>query len=134
MSDDDHLQWWRDALAGKAPPIHSTPQVGLFKRKLVRGGAWVAARIFKTGERDELGRLIEDEVLRCEVDGKAVDDVEDQWLWLAANPIDDVEFRLLMRLGPWARQHAPNDPNADPGKPIDYMTTPIPAFKRRSRR
>lgn len=135
MSDaaDDH-QWWRDALAGKSPPIHSEPRCGLYRRKLVRGGVWVAARIFKTGARDDLGRLIEDETLRCEVDGKPVDDVADQWLWLASNPIDEVEYRMLLRLGPWARQHAPDDPNADPTKAIDFMTAPIPAFRRRRRK
>jgi hypothetical protein len=134
MTTDADLQWWRDALAGKSPPIHSTPQCGLYKRKIVRGGAWVAARIYKTGERDDLGRLIEDEQMHCDVDGKPVDNPDDAWLWLADNPIDEVEYKMLMRLGPWARQHAPTDPNADPTKAIDFMTAPIPAFKQRRKR
>ena len=129
----DGLDWWCRALAGEAPQITSEPMAGFYKRKLVRGGTWVAARIWIAGAKDELNRPIEDQTMHCEVDGQPRDPV-DEWLWLAANPIDETEFKLLSRLGPWARQHAPNDPNADPTKAIDFMKAPIPAFRKQRRK
>ena len=36
--------WWRDALAGRKPPIHdSDPQCGFYQRKLIKGGPFVAS-------------------------------------------------------------------------------------------
>ena len=119
------LSWWTDALAGKLPQITQEPQCGYFRRKLVKGGPDVAARIWWDGERDESGWLIGDETLRCEVDGK-ICDAEDQWTWLAGNPITIEEWKYLSARRSWAERHSPDDPFADPTTPIDWLNTRIP--------
>ena len=87
--------WHRDALAGKKPQITHEPECGWFRRKLVKGGPFVPARIFYEQPVDETtGELIGDEVMRCEVDGKRrVPD--DEWTWLASDPISQEEFLAM---------------------------------------
>lgn len=58
----DPFAWWRDALAGKSPPVHSDPECGYFKVRDRRGlnkakapikRPWVVCAIW----RDEAGEL-----------------------------------------------------------------------------
>lgn len=120
------LSWWRDALAGKAPQITGEPQCGYFRRKLVKGGPDVPARIWLHQELDvEALELIGDEELRCEVDGRAAD-AADQWMWLAGNPITLEEWKYMSARRAWAAHHEPNDAFAEPSQAIDWLTTRTP--------
>ena len=49
--------WHRDAILGvygDGLPTHDTPQCGYFKRKLVKGGPYVPARIWLDAEIDDV--------------------------------------------------------------------------------
>lgn len=89
-------QWHRDTLDGHAPPRHETEaHCGWYKRRRVKNGPWVPARIFV--ERDicpETGELLAPETLRIEVEGLDAGDPLDHWTYLV--PISHAEFEHLM--------------------------------------
>jgi hypothetical protein len=116
MTQDDEYRWWRDKLerGSFAPdPINDDPQCGFYLRRLVKRGPYVTAHIW-----------LEDGELRCEVDGREVDPVE-QWSYLADNPITEGEYYWREALARHARHFEPRDPLANPRKPIDHLQTPI---------
>ncbi len=117
--------WFVAAIEGMAPPITSEPQPGFFERRLVKGGPFVGARIWLHQEIcAETGELMADEYLRCEVDGIEMD-AEDQWTWLAGKPITEARYRYLSGLRDWAAGFSPDDPAANPSRPLNALETPI---------
>lgn len=119
-------EWHRRAMAGLEPVNDGTPQCGWYKRKLVKGGVFVPARIWMFQDVDPVtGELLSDEVLQCEVNG-AFADPEDTWSWICANPITESEFRYLNARIDYALRHEPQDPFANAKAPIDINSTPIP--------
>jgi hypothetical protein len=121
------LAWWAAALTGKALPlIEGEPQCGFYRRRLVKGGPWVAARIWLEQETDpDTGELLSQEVIRCEVDGQTADPL-DQWAWLCANPIPEAEYQHLRALRGWAKHHAEDHPLSNPTRPVDWTAARIP--------
>lgn len=87
--------WHTAFMAGKNPPQHDgEPQCGYFKRRMVKGGPWVPARIYVEREIDpDTGELASDEVLRIEVNGVVRRDPCDHWTYLT--PISRGEFIAL---------------------------------------
>ena len=127
--------WYSNALKGVyGDEIHinpDEPQCGWFKRRMLRGGVYVPARVWLFSPTDpDTGELVGDEVLQCEVDGQIADPY-DQWSYLAGSPITEAEFRYLTALRQHAEIHEPDLPHADPRKPVDWLTAPIPAFTPR---
>ena len=119
------LAWWRAALDGQARITNDEPQCGFFKRRLVKGGAWVPARIWLDAEVDpETGELLTDERYQCEVNGQYADPF-DAWPWLCAHPISEAEYRYMEALREHARMNEPDHPAADPRKPINHLKTPL---------
>lgn len=125
--------WHTNALLGvlaDAPEAYNEdPECGWFKRRLVKGGPEVPARIWMYQPTDENGDLCDDEKLQCEVDGRFADPHE-QWSWLCGIPITEAQFNHLTALRQWSEQHAPNEPYANPRKPVDWMTVPTPTFTK----
>ena len=102
-----------------APIYDGEPQAGHYQTRRVRGGPWLPVIVWwHKGERDEAGDLLEDEGYRCEIDGERVNAYL-RWTSVAGHPIDAATFRRLSRLRDWADTHAPEDPYAVPGQPID---------------
>jgi hypothetical protein len=120
----EQYAWHRAALAGDNPEITATPQAGWFKRRLVKGGPWVAGRLWLDQPVDELGELCGDETLQCEVAGRWADP-EDAWTWLCANPISEQEFKYLTALAEHCAAHEPSHPSANPRQPINHLQTPL---------
>jgi hypothetical protein len=120
----EQYAWHRAALAGDEPEVTATPQAGWFKRRLVKGGPWVACRLWWDQPIDDLGELCGDETLQCEVAGRWADP-EDAWLWLAANPISEQEFKYLTALAEHCERHEPAHPSANPRQAIDHLHTPL---------
>lgn len=87
--------WHRAALAGENPPIHDgLPECGWYKRKMVKGGPWVPARIFITRDIDpETGELTDDERMLIEIDGETYRTPEKQWTYLI--PISRADYEAL---------------------------------------
>ena len=120
--------WHTAAMAGDEPVTTDEAQCGWFKRRLVKHGPFVPARIWLDQPVD-LGtdELIDDERLLCELNGQRVD-AEDQWPWLCANPISESEFNYLTASLMWSATYAPDEPRANPRQPIDWLKVPVPTF------
>jgi hypothetical protein len=122
---DQLYAWHAKAMRGLEPVIDNTPQCGWYKRKLVKGGVFVPARIWMFQDIDaETGELLSDELLQCEVNGTYADP-EDAWSWICSNPITEQEFRYLSARIDFALRNEPDDPFAAPTQPIDLNRSPI---------
>lgn len=98
------------------PIRENDPQEGYYRRRLVRGGPWVPARIWwQDGERDAAGELISDQVLYCMV-GAELRDPYAEWTWLAGQPIGEAEYNAMQQ-----RRDVPN-----PHQPIDHLSIKPP--------
>lgn len=126
-------RWYNDALAGKKPPITHEPQPGYYARRLVKGGPLVPVAIYLGGPVDDDGNLTGPETLTCVVDGKLANP-EDQWTYVADNPIPEREHRYLEVSSSYAKAHDANEPLANPRKAINHLATPIPEFKSKKRK
>lgn len=129
---DVSLAWWREALAipeyeRRRTPIPDEPQAGYFQRRLVKGGIMVPCRIWLHQEVGPDGELLDDEVLRCEVNGEPADP-DEAWSYLCSAPISEAEFKYLTARGAWAGHYAPNEAAAQPRRPIDWNSMQPPAF------
>ena len=129
---DELYRWHRNALLGvygePTTEFNENPECGFFKRRLVKDGPFVPARIWMHQPTDpETGDLVGDETLQCEVDGQFAD-AEQQWSWLNGNPITEAEFNYLTELRRWSEQHAPDEPYANPRQPTDWLRVPTPQF------
>ena len=108
------------------PEITTEPKCGWYRRRLVRGGAWVPCRIWLDQPTDpETGELMGDERLRCEVAGKERDP-EEEWLRLADHPIPKAEFDYMVATSRWANKHAPDEPEANPQEKVDLLGCSLP--------
>lgn len=117
--------WHRAALRGLSPVNDGTPQCGWYKRRLVRGGVFVPARIWMVQDIcPETGELLSDEILRCEVNGLPADP-EEAWVWISGHPVTEQEYRYLAARIAFAIRHEPHDPFAMPSRPFDFNRTPI---------
>ena len=87
--------WHRAALAGENPPTHDgLPQPGWFKVRLVKGGSYVAAKIWIEREIDPMtGELAAPEQYRCEVDGMSRSPAS---IWTHLKPISKAEYDALL--------------------------------------
>ena len=95
------------------------PQPGFYKTRRARNGPWLPVKVwFHVADRDEAGDLMEDEGMRCEIDGERVSPYQ-AWMSVARHPISEAEFKRLSALRQWADDHAPDDPYAAPDQPID---------------
>jgi len=95
--DGLELHWWRAALRGPVDRHDGEPECGFYKRRMVRGGPWVPARIFLDREIcPDTGELVSPEVVRCEVDG-ANRDASAQWLHLIPISIDEYHHLSTLR-------------------------------------
>lgn len=127
--DVDAREWWREELLAPGQKVPDVPQCGFYRRRLVRGGPWCPARIWREESRDyETGERTGRDVLLCEVAGRAKDAVH-QWDSLARSPIPEADYLHMVAVSAWAQQYSPDDPLASPHKAIDFMKVPAPVFK-----
>lgn len=131
----DAYRWHSNAIRGRLAPddiiYTDVPQAGWYKRSLVRSGPMVPARIWIDSIVDmDSGELLEEEQYLCEVNGERADAI-DQWQWLCWNPISEQEFKHLTALVEWTTRNMPDEPMANPRKPVDWSKVPTPTFNRR---
>lgn len=132
--------WYLQALAAQKflcdpPVIHEdNPQPGFFKRRFDRSGVWVPARIWIVQHVNGDGDLTQPESFACTI-GDDTFDAFEVWVELCKNPITRNEYEHLMRVRAWARTQRPDQPEATPTKPIDWMTVAPPHWgKQRKKR
>ena len=97
-----------------------------YKRRLLRGGAWVPCELEIIGERDADGELLFDERLIARVDGVPTDASDGNvpgWPWTA---VEISEWRFLSDDAAWCREHAPYKPAAQPHRRVSIADAPLP--------
>lgn len=97
------------------------PEEGYYRRRLVKGGPWVAVKIWNGPPRDpDTGEVLFERpyLWRALLNGDDVD-IWDVWPECSGEPIGYVEYEFILKAHLWAKVHAPNDPEANPRKPID---------------
>lgn len=117
------LQWWTKVnKKGDRTPYVEQVQDGFFKRRLVRGAAWVPARIWREIEKDFVtDKETGFDIVRCEVDGKPRNALQ-QWDALQRFPISKADFDYLVANASWAKKYAPDSSAANPLRTIDWLT------------
>jgi hypothetical protein len=92
--------------------------------RLVRGGVFVAARIFRPCAMDFFSGEALDRFypLEAEIDGAPADVLQ---VWESGDPITPAEFAYLDARGAWARRVAPDHPFANPRRPITWEEIPV---------
>lgn len=123
-------RWHSEAVKGVYGDIKGvdpTPECGWYKRRLVKGGIFVPARIWMEQTVDDAGELVEDERLMCEVNGNYCD-ADEEWLHLANHPITEAEYTYMHALRRHVAWHEPDHPAANPRQPVNWRTAPIPTF------
>jgi hypothetical protein len=135
---EDLFRWHRNALLpeyerDESIPTTDEPQPGFYKRRLVKGGVYVPARIWVCQNIDEeTGELTTDEQVFAEVNGNFADPKQ-QWSWLCGNPITEAEFNYMTARRQYAAQYASHEPSANPRQPVDWLHgVPIPTFTKES--
>lgn len=108
---EDEFAWWRDELIASGQRLPNDPQSGFYKRRLVKGAAFVPARIWRAPDGEGGSTCF------CLVDGKTRDPLA-EWPRLAMQPITQAEYDFMVADADHARRYRPDDPKADPRKPI----------------
>lgn len=121
----DAFAWWREELQCPGQAVPEEPQCGFYMRRLVRGGPWVPAKIWREKEFDpETGSATGREWLRCQV-GERHRDPYAEWNALCQRPIERSAFNWENADFAHARLYRPDDPKANPAQPIDLLNSPV---------
>lgn len=123
-SNEYDLLWWHRAYMNRErPPISDgIVHCGWFKRRWIKNGPWVPARIFVVSDIcPDTGELTCDEEFRIEIEGIDKGDPVDHWSYL--KPISEEEFHRLMDM-------RLRDPRFSDGyQPIDLSERPTPPLE-----
>ena len=103
------------------------PEPGLFVMKFVKGGPEIPARIWRpccctVNGGDE--QVLHDWRETCDryphLQGEIAGKPADLWrVWGSGRRTTEPHWRYLSDVRKWAEAHAPDDPAANPGQPID---------------
>lgn len=103
----------------------SKPEPGTYKIRLVKGGPWVPVKVWRpcqctiSGPDEHAWQETCDRFapLQALQDGHRKADLEKIWPYL--REITESEYEFLAADGQWCRDHAPQEPAANPTKAID---------------
>lgn len=106
----------------------TAPQPGFWAMKLAKRGVEVGACIRWEETKHEPGEpanaMERSRFLAAFINGKPVA-LHEVW-HRRGRAIDVAEYRRLVADRAWARQHAPHLPEAEPSRPVDLETLPLP--------
>jgi hypothetical protein len=84
----DEFQFWRDALAGKSPPMDAnTPQPGYYRKRAHKSGPWIPVAIWRKNG-DLVARV-----------GDKWDSASEIWTWVAGNPVSKNDAKYAFENG-----------------------------------
>lgn len=105
-------------------PRIDIPEAGFYRTKLARGGPWCGVRIWFGAPPDpETGELLDrSHRWQAEINGNACD-IDAVWPHVAGRFIDKAEYEYLVALSKHAKTYAPEMPEAEPTRGIDFNKT-----------
>lgn len=125
LSIGAQLEWWQEELLVPGQPVPDIPQCGYYERRLVKGGVFVPAVIWREDEIDpETEKKTGKHILRCTLGDQEADAVH-EWGRLHKNPITHDKYRFKMADMRWAKTYKPEDCMANPTKPIDWNSVEL---------
>lgn len=102
------------------------PTPGCYRTRLRKGAHPVAVRIHYGQTPDpETGEPLERWAWQATINGRPVD-LYSVWPGCAREPISQAEHDHLVKLEQWGLEHAPDSPQANPHRPINHLTAPLP--------
>lgn len=129
----DPLAWWREELLAPGQMLPAVPQCGFYQTRLIKGGPWVPARIWREPALDANGVDTGRDLLKCSVDGRAKDAME-MFTRLSMNPVKESVFKFGAADSAHAKAFRPDDPKATPNQPIDITKHAAPRNPRAKRK
>ena len=103
------------------------PIAGFYKSRQVRNGPFVPVRIWFGPSRDPITGELLDRSPCWHAEQRGVEiELARVWPWCARNPIDEREYNYMIGVTAWADEHAPDAPEASPGKPLDLLNAKLP--------
>lgn len=103
------------------------PVAGFYRMRMRSGGAFVGVRVWNgapldpvTGEELDRSHRWQATVNRNPVNLDRV------WPKCAADPVDEAEYQYLCTVHQWAKENAPDSPQANPMRRINPLTAPTP--------
>ena len=127
----DPLAWWREEMTVPGQKVPDDPQSGFYKTKLAKGAPWVPARIYREPEQGEDGKDTGRDLIYCTVDGKPRDPAA-MWVRLSMYPISEEDFNFMRDDSAHAKAYRPDDPKANPSRPINLVGAKAPINPRRA--
>ena len=114
-------------LAHVAPLVDGEVRAGLYAIRLVKGAPRSAVRIWHGPPADPVTGELLDRSWRWQVTLNGVSCPLDRvWPSCVGDPIDRATYDFLVADRRWAAQHAPHLPEAQPDRPVDWSTAPLP--------
>ena len=109
--------------------LPDTPQTGYYRTKLVRGGIFVAVKIWygpPLDPEDYSQTLARSWRWQALVDGELyMGNVLDVWTFCAGRPVSEAEYRFMLATATHHRTHDTGHPSAEPRKPVDFNKIPL---------
>lgn len=104
----------------------SEPVAGLYRMKLRSGGVMVGIRLWHGQPPDPITGELLDRSWRwqAEANGRPID-FDRVWPACAGSAIDAAEYSHLCSLQEWGERNAPHSPEANPNKPVNWLTAPL---------
>lgn len=104
------------------------PEPGFYRLRLRKGAMFSAVRIWSGPPIDPAtGEEVPERGVRLQASINAEPvPLERVWPQCAKNPITEAEHDHILRTQDWGRTHAPDSPQADPRRPVDLLTAPLP--------
>lgn len=112
------------------PPVAgvdvSEPVAGFYRMKLRSGGVLVGIRLWFGQPPDPITGELLDRSWRwqAEANGRPID-FDTAWPKCVGEPVDAREHAHLCSLQAWGEQNAPHSPEANPNKPVNWLTAPL---------
>ncbi len=103
------------------------PIAGYYRMRLRSGAAFCGIRIWHGAPLDPVTgeELDRSPRWQAQANGVAID-LERVWPKCAADPVDEAEYHYLASVQSWAKQNAPDSPQANPMRRINPLTAPTP--------
>lgn len=104
-----------------------TPITGYYRMRMRSGGVFVGVRIWFGAPLDPIDGTELDRSHRWQAmaNDRPID-LARVWPKCAADSVDAAEYAHLAKLQSWGEAHAPDSPQANPNKPINFLTAPLP--------